>query len=292
MTNLQEIYKAQHSGTAPDLYTKLIADWLSIRKLTGAPPLLFKSNGKPLINWSISGNTVQNATPENPVELLSVGDKIENLFDFDEWADQTGTMRGVSVIDKINKSITITATDNDAYTNFFSYNTLNIEAKPNTTYCLSWKSEPSDTPGKIFIFPNGVTGSHTNSNNDSSKKCVITTPSDTEFITIRFGVANSGDTIKFFDIMLNEGAEPLPYGGYKILIVSSSDNLESIVTIYLNEPLASGDVLKSDGKLTKSDGTTEIITVPEIPTFNGFTTIDVDTEIKPTEIYIRYEEKK
>lgn len=51
--------------------------------VTGIPPLLLsKSVGKPLVDWSITGNTVQNGTPtpEQPAGIKGVGDKIENII--------------------------------------------------------------------------------------------------------------------------------------------------------------------------------------------------------------------
>ena len=68
---------------------------------------------------------------------------------------------------------------------------------------------------------------------------------------------------------------------------------EPITTpIYLPTPLYSGEVMRSDGTITLSDGTTETFTAPQIPTLNGTTVIDVDTTVKPTEIYTKYKSSK
>lgn len=64
---------------------------------------------------------------------------------------------------------------------------------------------------------------------------------------------------------------------------------EPITTpIYLPTPLYSGEVLRSDGTITRSDGTTETFTAPQIPTLNGTTVIDVDTAVKPEIMTIKY----
>lgn len=70
---------------------------------------------------------------------------------------------------------------------------------------------------------------------------------------------------------------------------TSADGTEPITTpIYLPTPLYSGEVMRSDGTITRSDGTTETFTAPQIPTINGTTVIDVDTAVKPSSIYIEY----
>ena len=50
----------------------------------------------------------------------------------------------------------------------------------------------------------------------------------------------------------------------------------------------SGEVMRSDGTITRSDGTTETFTAPQIPTINGTTVIDVDTAVKPESMTIKY----
>lgn len=88
---LYEILKSAKLGTeaAPDMFTGLIAYKMpfakgdgEIAELSGVPPLRFKSNGKPLLDWQITGNTVQNGTPtpSNPVDVNGVGEMTENLW--------------------------------------------------------------------------------------------------------------------------------------------------------------------------------------------------------------------
>lgn len=78
-------------------------------------------------------------------------------------------------------------------------------------------------------------------------------------------------------------------GLYTIFVVTSADDAEPITTpIYLATPLYADEVLSSDGTITRSDGTTATFSVPSIPTFDGATTLDVDTEVKPSEMHIKY----
>lgn len=68
-------------------------DWQhSLRKLTTATEAVenpLYSDGTPITSYTIKGNTVQNGTPtpDNPVDVNGVGERTENLFDYE-------TMRG------------------------------------------------------------------------------------------------------------------------------------------------------------------------------------------------------
>ena len=84
-------------------------------------------------------------------------------------------------------------------------------------------------------------------------------------------------------VMVEEGSTATPYEPYH----------EPITTpIYLSTPLYSGEVMRSDGTIARSDGTTETFTAPQIPTINGTNVIDVDTAVKPTEMYTKYKSSK
>ena len=80
MMSLWEILKASKTGIAPDIYTRLLSDKLvsagNIAELADVPPLYYRSNGKPLIDYTIYGNTVQNGTPtpENPIQPQECGE--------------------------------------------------------------------------------------------------------------------------------------------------------------------------------------------------------------------------
>ena len=83
--------------------------------------------------------------------------------------------------------------------------------------------------------------------------------------------------------MLGLGTEATQYEPYH----------EPVTTpIYLPTPLYSGEVMRSDGTITRSDGTTETFTAPQIPTLNDTTVIDVDTKVEPSDMYIKYKSSK
>ena len=88
-----------------------------------------------------------------------------------------------------------------------------------------------------------------------------------------------GNSIFVSNIQIEEGTTATPYEPYH----------EPITTpIYMPTPLYSGEVMRSDGTITRSGGTTETFTAPQVPTLNGTTVIDVDTAVKPESMTIKY----
>ena len=82
-----DLLKYAATGIAsPDMtyYDRMRASTLmggAVQTLTGIPPLSFKSNGTPLISWSMKGNGSQTGTPtpDNPVMPEFVGVRTANL---------------------------------------------------------------------------------------------------------------------------------------------------------------------------------------------------------------------
>ena len=87
--NFYQLLKYAATGIAsPDMtyYDRMRASALMggvVQTLTGIPPLSFKSNGTPLISWSMKGNGSQQGTPtpDAPIMPEFVGVKTANLFD-------------------------------------------------------------------------------------------------------------------------------------------------------------------------------------------------------------------
>ena len=76
MSNFERLFAQKFGGTGG-----------KIKELEGVPPLTFTANGQPLIDYLISGNTVQTGTPtpENPIVPNGCGERMENLFDKDNY---------------------------------------------------------------------------------------------------------------------------------------------------------------------------------------------------------------
>lgn len=81
--------------------------------------------------------------------------------------------------------------------------------------------------------------------------------------------------------------------GYRILAVTKSEDRQPVRTsIFLEKPLKTGEILKyPENVLVRADGTSKNVILPEIPTFSGTTTIEIDTEIQPSNIEVTYKAK-
>lgn len=83
MLSLYEILKASKTGIAPDMWTALAGanfggagSGAEVKELTGIPPLSFTADGTPLLDYLISGNLSQTGTPtpQNPIQPQETGD--------------------------------------------------------------------------------------------------------------------------------------------------------------------------------------------------------------------------
>lgn len=152
-----------------------------------------------------------------------------NIFDFDAWAKELQKINPPvfhGTLDELNfdeKSITITSTEKDTYTNGWQLNyaeVMKISVKPNTKYLICWLT--NDNSSNAFVFLNGIT-----TNNVAMKggKGTFVTNNDTSFITLRFGTY-SNSTFKVSEIMIaekesiylpNEVAEGVPEVANEVL---------------------------------------------------------------------------
>ena len=223
-------YMAKKGGQdvqVPDPILRLECYWYdysagsppSVQEYTGAVPATFVADGTPLLDYIISGNTVQNGTPtpDSPVMPQGTGERTGNLFDYVSYFDSTFTK----------------------YNEYFDYADLQLSA--NTTYTLSTSytevgktirntsfivAKPSDTP---TTRSGGIS---------STSPITITTGSDGKLrLYKRIFERSEHPTKSQFDngewLMLNSGSTALPYEpyGYK-LDISSGDTTTSV---YLGE---------------------------------------------------------
>ena len=196
-----------------------------VRSVLGIPPLTLPDcvDEDSLINYTISGNSVQNGTPtpENPVEVESVGDKTVNLFD----------MRNVILINgyiSVNKTIVSSEKTNTFY----------IPCKPNTAYTFS--RQQIKVEGQIFRIGygtsipglsthNDTTATLTNiASNVSGLEVSITTNDSAKYLFVCEGEVTVDDVEYVKGFQLQEGTTATdyePYGKYKIPVVCSGKNL-------------------------------------------------------------------
>ena len=225
---LYEILKTSKLGAsfAPDMYTALWAQKLArdgeVKTLSGAPPLSFQANGTPLLDYLISGNTVQSGTPtpDNPVMPQGTGERTGNLYQFPYTLNFSLSGSGN------NRTVISTA-----------YTRSNIlKLKPNTTYYFTGqRAQAMDTFGRIALFTdkpevNSVsTHFYSFSNNEST---TFTTDATENYALVY--LAQPQDYNIDYNMMLIEGSTPpssyIPYG-IKIPISSAGQT----TPVYLGE---------------------------------------------------------
>ena len=131
-----------------------------------------------------------------------VGGGGKNKLNYDAWKANP-IIRGTAVWK--NNGVTLTATDNDCYTNFnpsgSAWDDARIPVKEGDVVTLSWE-EDTNTAGGCYIFGNGQTVNYRGENNINRKTCVLTIASGITFVTIRMGVQNAGDTISYKNVMV------------------------------------------------------------------------------------------
>ena len=217
---LRDMYAVHNLGLNPDLHTKLLANRFvgGTKELSGTPPLSFKSKGKPLTAWSITGNTVQNGTPtpENPVEVQAVGDRTGNLFD-----KNTITVGNFATVSG-------TTTNNAYYCSDF----IPITA---TTYYFQ-NAVGRNYQNTVVVYDANKQGlRYAKLSGGDKVSGAIAFQSGDAYIRINCYYQTDVDTV-----MVNIGSTALPYEpyGYKIPVVTSADGTEPITTpIYLDAPL-------------------------------------------------------
>lgn len=132
-----------------------------------------------------------------------------NIFDFNSWAKELQKLNKPvtgGTLDELNfdeKSITITPTQIDTYTNSYllpSAEAMKISVKPNTKYWICWLTNNYDSNAMVFL--NGIVSEATKVLIKNSKGTFVTN-NDTSFITLRFGSYHM-DAFKVSKIMIAE----------------------------------------------------------------------------------------
>ena len=179
-----------------DVYDKATADSRFLGIDATADKAVADENGS---NISETFSAVKNDIALNRTTL---GVQCKNLLNETEYLSSIKTATN-GTLSKSDNSITLTATSNDCYTApfFVGDNGYRIPVSPNTTYILSWESDNSNY-GIIHVFMNGIVSKQQAANNSVTKYLKFTTDIDATFITIRFNVRNSGDSITYSNIML------------------------------------------------------------------------------------------
>ena len=228
MLSLYEILKASKTGIAPDMWTRLAAEKMAgvggkVRELTGELPLTFRSNGKPLIDYTIYGNMTQSK---------ECGERTKNLFDKDN----------------VVFSGFYPHADTGAVVNTTSGKLLSIivPCEPNTSYAWSFDRIVADLRNRVAgysAYPTvGMACTFLDKEPDpqsGSTRAIqkFTTTANTHWLILM--VTGTGQTAETLtedvaeNAQLEIGTEALPYEkfGYKIPITSAGQT----TNIYLGE---------------------------------------------------------
>ena len=133
-----------------------------------------------------------------------------NIFDFDAWAKEFQKSNPPvyhGTLDELNfdeKSITITPTEKDTYTNTWMLpyaKTMKISVKPNTKYWMCWLTNNYNSNALVFL--NGINTEATYAVIKGGKGTFVTND-DTSFITLRFGIYYNNGAFKISNIMIAE----------------------------------------------------------------------------------------
>lgn len=196
--------------------------WSSIKEITATPPLSIRSNGTMLLDYLISGNMTQSATPTptTPIQPQETGEKTGNLFDgtkLEKCAFLNGTYSNPSE-GTVRNIIYIPVIGGNTYT--FSINSIVSE-----TSFQSVCSVDKPALGVSYL----IGGNTTFITHGAVTTFTRTIPNSANWWAIQI---MSLDNLSN-NIMINEGSTALPYEkfGYKIPI--SSANITT--NIYLGE---------------------------------------------------------
>lgn len=147
-----------------------------------------------------------------------------NLFDIKEYLKLLSTQQGPVTAGSLdsfdNDTFTITATKDDCYTNRWSSierSIYKIEVEADTDYVLSW--DCSGATGNVFVFYNAQAkvGNMVQVTN-TKKHLAFRTNSDTEYITVRFGVALANNTTTYCRIQLEKGNSKSYYAPHQVAV--------------------------------------------------------------------------
>lgn len=243
---------------------ELFIEWLQqrsqIKVLEGVPPLTFTARGLPLINYLIEGNTVQNGTPtpSAPVPVVGVGDLDNGQYKIPISSGSTttpvylGEVQSTRRIKKYeftgNETFSVSSTGGKTRIGYAGF-VNKITAASESTLCSHYKYKYASN-----IFPD--------------VDCFMFSSDKYMWIGVVYGTTVSD----FKSYLAAQYAAGTPVAVWYILATPT--------TGIVNEPL-----MKIG---SYADSISMEQTGIEIPTINGSNTFDVDTTVKPSNVYIEY----
>ncbi len=254
---------------------ELFIEWLyqrsSIKVLEGVPPLTFTSKGQPLLDYLISGNTVQNGTPtpDNPVmpegtgDLETIGAKAGQYKIPISSARQT-TPVYLGEVETTRKIKKLVLDGTEAWRLYeesrgaWQFYSSNIELGGVT------KSSAMSN-----IAPYGI---NTDTRHNYDYGCYLVSSGK----SVGFQMKGAKDT--FTNV-----------GAWKAYLQHQYANGTPVTVWYVLATPETGIVNEPLMKIGEyADSISKTQAGVEIPTVNGSNTLDVDTTLKPSNVYIEY----
>lgn len=225
----------------------------STHVLEDEPPLTFPSDGTPITQWLIRGNTGGVGDAVSSANMFN--SPLQNQFYDPSTGQPTSTPNAVSSVDLIPVS-------------------------GETYYTAAPHFVTSQPLAGCFILEYDSSQAFLK-NTSAQGTCTVYTRSDTRYVRIQYGLSSgtySTDTID--DFMLNVGQSAETYEphaeGYEIPITVTSGGSSDTVTINVDAPLGAGDTLSNEDYPLS------------IPTYSGSCTLSVGTTVQPESVKIAY----
>ena len=195
-----------------------------VRTVTGIPPLTLPDcvDADSIINYTIDGNSIQDGTPtpENPVEVESVGEFTKNLLPLKEGLNFTIKSMKYSVK---NGKFTVSGTCVEVYASNVAFkNNFSFTIKAGT-YTFSYTG---NNVGTVAI--KNADTDETISSLNNNQKSTITFDNETNVYVGMYSYLFDSNIELECEIQLEEGStatEYEPYGKYKIPVKCSGKNL-------------------------------------------------------------------
>lgn len=208
---------------------------------SGVPPITLQKckgvdDGKYLLDYKIYGNSLQDGTPtpDNPIEVESVGEKTPNMIDYSTFTDRIVT--GITFTNNKDGSITANGTNTSTLATCNINSSIDLSSlEQGVEYYGSCGADKNDTDLRIYLFftiRNESTGKarYFSSADVNSKKFTLSENEVASGLEIRINIPSGNptliDNVVFKPILckFSDYVEYEPYG-YKLPIKVSGKNI-------------------------------------------------------------------
>ena len=263
----KEMYMAMACGmeieNTPEPLSRVEQYWYlyihHTKKVTSELPIVFDGNGTNLANYRIYGNSIQNSipAPEHPIPLESVGISTDNGYKISVicTSEDNNTLNSSIYLEKPLRKIG----DYADYIDFENQCVIRQIKESVLTGEENWNFVKG--PATINRFTVSF---------DATSKGINARSLCTAF---KYSASEAFNTVHFFNYRT------------ALFIYAEFDSL-TVFKNWLAQQYANGTPVIVYYVLDSS--VVETLNLPAIPTFNGINTININTVIKPSQMYIEY----